>query len=183
MSEIGRNYGGALYLLACETQAEAQILRELELLQGSFSAEPDFVKLLALPALPKQERTAILDESFSGKLHPYTLNFLKLLTENGTIRAFPDCVGEFRRRYYADNGILPVTAVTAVPLTGALRDRLREKLAAITGKQIVLTERVDASVLGGVRLQTDGAMLEDTARARLDALRRHLTQTVLSEVQ
>lgn len=182
MSEIGKNYGGALYQLACETQQTAEILQELELLCGVFSEEPDFVKLLALPSLPKKERTAILDDSFAERLHPYTLNLLKILTGNGTIRAFPDCVGEFRRRYHADNGILPVTAVTAVELTPELRARLCEKLAAVTGKQILLSERVDPTVLGGVRLQTDGAMLEDTARARLDGLRKHLKQAVLSDV-
>lgn len=183
MTEIGRSYGGALYALARDEQLSEQILRELELLRGAFAENEDFVRLLASPALPKKERVAILDESFAGSVHPYTLNFLKILTENGTIREFSSCVNEYRRQYHADHGILPVTAVTAIPLTETLRTRLCEKLAAVTGKKIELHERVESDVLGGIRLQTDGTMLDGTARKRLDDLRALLKRTVLSDTQ
>ena len=78
-----------------------------------------------------------------------------------------------------DNGILPVTAITAVSLNPAQVEKLTAKLCQITGKQVKLHNRVDPEVLGGVRLDYDGKQLDDTVSHRLDAVRSLLKNTVL----
>lgn len=179
MTQTGSVYAEALYDLALEEGLCDQALEELEALDQGFATEPDFLRLLASPALSKQERCQILDESFRGRVQPYILNTLKLLTQKGYIRRFHGCVASFRARYYREHGIVPVEAVTAVPLTDDQKQRLTEKLAAITGKQILLRDRVDPSCLGGVRLNFDGKQLDDTVAHRLEAIRAKLTNTVL----
>jgi len=72
-----------------------------------------------------------------------------------------------------------VQAVTAVPLTEAQHGRLAEKLAKLTGKTVELTNRVDPSVLGGVRLDYDGKRVDGTVQSRLDSIRDLLKNTVL----
>ena len=179
MTQVGSVYAQALYDLAASEGLSEPILRELTVLRQSFEAEPDFIRLLGTPSLTKQERCQILDDSFQGKVQPYVLNFLKILTEKGYMRHFGDCCASYRELYNRDNGILPVTAVTAVALTDSQRQRLTEKLAAITGKKIELCSRVDPSCLGGVRLDYDGKRLDDTVAHRLDAIRGVLKNTVL----
>ena len=95
------------------------------------------------------------------------------------MRYFSDCCDAYAALYNQDNGILPVTAVTAVALTSAQADKLNQKLAAITGKHIELINRIDPSCLGGVRLDYDGQRLDDTVSHRLDAIRSALNKTVL----
>jgi len=129
--------------------------------------------------LSKTERCEILNNSFSGKLEQYLLNFLKILTEKNYIRYFPDCCNGFVRKYNKIHNILPVTAVTAAPLNPEQTARLTEKLAANTGKQIVLTNRVDPSLIGGVRLDYEGVQLDDTVVHRLEQVHRLLKNTVL----
>ena len=129
--------------------------------------------------MSKAEQCAILSESFSGALHPYVLNFLRLLTEKGYIRHFSDCVDAYRHCYNEDNNILPVTAVTAVALKPEQTERLTQKLETITGKSIELTCRLDPESLGGVRLELDGKRLDDTIAHRLESVRQLLKNTVL----
>ena len=179
MTEAGSVYGQALYDLAQSENLSEQILKELDVLRHSFSQEPDFVKLLSTPALTKQERCDILDQSFRGKVQPYLLNFLKILTEKGYIRHFSHCCDAYRDQYNRDHGILPVTAVTAVPLTDAQQKRLKSKLENITGKTVELYSRIDPSCLGGMRLDYDGKRVDDTVAHRLDAVRTLLKNTVL----
>ena len=179
MTQIGSVYGQALYDLTreeCETQ---EILSQLAVLDESFRREPAVVRLLSTPNLSKQERCRIIDESFHGKVHAYVLNFLKILTEKGYMRHFSDCCASFRNLYNQDHNILPVTAVTALPLTQEQSLRLTDKLARITGKNIELINRVDPSVLGGMRLDYDGKRLDDTVAHRLEAVRSLLKNTVL----
>ncbi len=179
MTEVGTNYGGALYALAKDENLGSQIHQQLQTLQESFRQEPDFGKLLAMPALAKAERCQILESSFRDKVHPYVLNFLKILTEKGYIRYFSDCCDAYTALYYGDNGILPVTAVTAVAMTAAQEKTLQEKLQAITGKQVLLHSRIDPTVLGGIRLSYSGQRLDDTISHRLESLGAMLNNTVL----
>lgn len=112
MTEVGNVYGQSLYELAKDEGLSREIGEQLTVLQKSFGEEPDFVRLLSNPSLSKPERCRILDTSFRGSVHPYILNFMKILTERGYIRHFSDCCDAFSELYNRDNGILKVTAVT-----------------------------------------------------------------------
>ncbi len=179
MTEVGNAYGEAIYDLAKSEGLTDDILGQLSVLEQSFRQEPDFLRLLQSPNLPKQERCEILDASFRETLHPYVLNFLKILTEKGYARHFSDCYGAYRQHYNLDNNIVPVTAVTAVAMTQAQSEKLAGKLSALIGKKIELTNRVDPGILGGVRLDYDGKRLDDTLTHRLVSVRAMLENTVL----
>ena len=179
MTDVGSVYGASLYELAKEEAAAAEIGKQLAVLQESFRQEPEFVQLLSSPNLSKTERCQVLDDSFRGKVHPYILNFLKILTEKNKIRHFSSCCDAYTDLYNQDNGILVVTAVTAVALNEQQKEKLTNKLNQITGKQVSLRCRIDPKVYGGVRLDYDGKRLDDTVSHRLDAIRDLLEKTVL----
>ena len=179
MSQIANTYAQALYDLAKEENLTDAIGQQLDALKDAFDAEPDFLRLMSAPNLSKEERCQILDDSFRGKTEPYVLNFMKILTEKGYMRYFSDCAAAFRDAYNLDHGILPVKAVTAVPMTEDQIARLTEKLGKLTGKTIDLSCRVDPAVLGGVRLDYDGKRVDGTVQGRLDAVSKLLKNTVL----
>ena len=179
MTQVGNVYGTALYTLALEEQLAGSLLEELNVLSQCFRENPDYIRLLSSPNLPKQERCQILDDSFRGKVHAYVLNFLKILTEKGYMKFFYDCVTTFEDQYNRDNGILPVTAYTAVALSDEQAEKLAGKLSRVTSKQIKLLNKVDPDVLGGVRLDYDGKRLDDKVSHRMDAITKALKGTVL----
>ena len=121
----------------------------------------------------------MLDEAFRGKVHPYVLNFLKILTEKGYIRQFPDCCDAYRGFYNEDNGILVVKAQSAVALTPEQTKKLVAKLEATTGKTIDLQCSIDPAALGGLRLSYSGMQVDGTVKNRMDAISKLLKNTVL----
>jgi len=179
MTEVGSVYGASLYELAKEEGLTSLIGDELSVLQESFRQEPDFLRLLSSPNLSKTERCQILDDSFRGKVHLYVLNFLKILTEKNYAKHFGDCCNAYTDLYNRDHGILVITAVSAVALNEAQKEKLSKKLSQLTGKEIHLHCRIDPSVYGGVRLDYDGKRLDDTISHRLDAIRELLNKTIL----
>ena len=179
MTQIGNVYAQGLYSLAKEEGLEKTILQELKVLQQAFGENPNFVKILSAPNLSKRERCGILDDSFRGKVQPYVLNFLKILTEKGYMRHFPDCCKAYVRQYNEDNGILPVTAVTAVAMTEDQQKRLSQKLSQVTGKTVELQCQIDSACLGGVRLDYDGRRVDGTVKNRLESISNLLQNTVL----
>ncbi len=179
MTQTARTYGGALYDLAKEESLHAQILADLQLVRAAFEQEPDYMRLLCTPSIPKPERRALIEQAWSGNVHEYVCSFLMLLCDNGIVREFPACADEYRRRYQIDHGILPVRAVSAVELSDALREKLVRKLESITGKTIELTTRVDASLLGGIRLELPERQLDGSVRHHLEQMQKLLKNTVL----
>lgn len=178
MTQAANTYAQALYDLAKDEGLGGRILEELSLLKDVFTQNPQYSKLLSAPDLPKQERCGILDQAFRGRVHPYVLNFLKILTEKGYIRQLPDCCDAYRGFYNNDNGILVVKAVSAVVLTEAQRQKLTAKLEATTGKKIDLQCSVDAAMLGGLRLSYDGKQVDGTVKTKLDSIGKLLKNTV-----
>ena len=179
MTQVANAYAQGLYSLAAEENLTKIILEEMTALQQAFAQEPKYLQLLSSPNIPKQERCHILDKDFRGKIQPYLLNFMKILTEKGSIRNFADCCKAYREQYNQDNGILPVKAVTAVPLTQAQSQKLCRKLEQITGKAVELTNVIDPACMGGVRLDYDGKRIDGTVSNRLQSVGALLKNTVL----
>ena len=171
MTEIARMYGGSLYDLAAEEGLETRILEELDAVADILKQDPEYLHLLSIP---KKERCGLLDEALRGQVHLYVLNFVKILCEKGTLRELPGCARAFRVKYNQAHGILEATAVTAVPMSADQTARLHEKLEAVTGKTIDLRTKVDAAVLGGIRLDIEGTELDGTVKNRLASLRRSI---------
>ena len=134
--------------------------------------------LLQLPSIPKRERCGLLDKAFEG-MHPYVVNFLKILCEEDLLGELSGCLDAYRERYNADHGIVEATVVSAVPLSAAEREKLLATLQARTGKTIHLTEKTDAAVLGGLRLDLAGERLDGTVQRRLELLRDDIANVVV----
>ena len=178
MTECAVRYGGSLYALASEDGQEKRILQELTLAVASCRQEPAYLRLLQTPSIPKRERCALLDEAFAG-MHPYVVNFLKLLCQEELLGELSGCEQAYRERYNDAHGILEATVTSAVALTEDARARLQTVLQAKTGKTICLHEKTDPGVLAGLRLDLHGKRLEDTVQRRLERLRDEIVRAGL----
>lgn len=179
MTRTAKTYGGALYDLAQEEHLEDAILADLAGVRAVLDENPDYLRLLCTPSVPKEERRGLLDEAWRGNVHPYVLNFMKLLCDNGTLRELPGCAREYRRRHHADHGIMEVCAVTAVPMKPELQEKLRARIESLTGKTVELTSRVEERILGGVRLELPDRQLDGTVAYHLEEIQRILRNTVI----
>lgn len=176
MTALEKEYGDAIYSLATEENCVDEVLEGLELAVGVFEENPGYLTLVQNPALSKEERLGLLDQAFAGT-HKYVLHLLKLLCERSALNLCAGCLEQFRTLVYAQRGILPVEVISAVELTAQQQEALRVKLAAKTGKTILLQEKLDPAVLGGIKLRYEGRELDGTAAGRLGALRQMLTQS------
>ena len=175
MTELAREYGEGLYALCAEENLTEDMLSEVQTIKTLFRQEPDFVRLLCNMSLPKQERVEILDRALRGQVHPYLLNFLKLLCERGALYEFEGCEAAFRACYNSDHAVVEATVTTRGPLDADQRRRLLEKLRGMTGKDVQLSEKTDPAVIGGVLLEMNGQRYDNTVRHRLEEIHRAMT--------
>ncbi len=179
MTNTGSLYGKSLYDLAVSEDLSDQVMKEMEAVQNLFAEYPDYVRLLLEPSIPKKERLGLLDQAFGDALHPYLLNFLKILTERGILREFRSCEKCYRGLYNEAHGITEANVVSAVELDPERQEKLKKRLEEMSGKQVILHVRTDPQVLGGIRVEMEGKLYDGTVRGRLSDLRRKLDETVL----
>ena len=71
MTAAEKEYGGALYALAAEEHCEDAVLEGLTLAADAFREMPGYLKLVQNPAVPREERLAMLDEAFGAGVDVY----------------------------------------------------------------------------------------------------------------
>lgn len=174
MTDAAREYGSALYELCAGEGLAEEVLGQLQALHQLLAEYPDWLKVLASPTIAKAQRTAAAEQALQGRVHPYVLNFVRLLIDANRIEELDGCTRVYQKQYNEANGILEVCAVTAVPLSEAQAERLKQKLETVTQKTVQLRNRVDAACMGGIRLEMEGHSIDGSVRAQLEMLRRQL---------
>ena len=165
MIEADKEYGQALFMLAAEEDQVEPFYEELCLLKET-ALQPDYLSLLDSPAIPLSERLAAIDEAF-GALSQHVVSFLKLLCENGRIRQLAGAIEEYGSLRMAMSNRAAAVVSSAVPLSEDQKAALCAKLSAKLGKQIDASYVVDPSLIGGVKIETQGSTYDGTVKHRL----------------
>lgn len=169
-----REFGTALYQLAQEENKQDEVLFGINAVLDVFKENPQYLKLLANPAISKDERVSLIEKAFGENVPRYAVSFVKILCERGQLSMLSSCAKEYTRLLYNEKGILPVTLTSAVALSKEQETRLIKKLGDTTGKTIQLTLVQDSSLIAGISLSYDGKLLDGSVKQRLDKMKSAL---------
>ena len=174
-TQIAKEYAQALFALGEESDSTRALGDALQEAWAVLQQHPDYMELLASPAIQKDERDRMVAEAFAA--YPeYAVSFLQLLCRRGRIRSLNDCIAECRLLYQTAVALSTAQVVSAVPLTEAEKQQLAEKLSARTGRTVTLECEVDESLLGGMVVHVDGKVLDGSLRRRLHAVKDVMKQ-------
>ena len=176
MTDLSREYAEALFALAAEHDQTKDYLEALDTTAALLADNPDYVELLSCPAIPRDERDALLEQSFSTLLPEQVLSFIQLLCAHGRIRSLADCIAEYRLLYQTAVAMSTAQVVSAVPLNEDEKQRLAAALSARIGRTVTLECTVDESLLGGLSVTIDGKVLDGSLRSRLHAVKEVMKQ-------
>ena len=174
MERISRDYAVALFDIAKENSEEETVYRDLEKVNEVFSEFPEYTEMLSAPSIPLQKRLAAVNEAFGKIVCEKVLSFIGILCKNSKIKTFSDCFREFEDLYSTDTKTVSAEVFSAVPLSEEQKNKLCEKLAKVTGKKIILTNKVDPSVIGGVVLEFSDKQYNDSIANKLSELKVRL---------
>ncbi|MBQ8719453.1 MAG: ATP synthase F1 subunit delta [Clostridia bacterium] len=171
-------YGKALFLLSEERGTTESVLADARIARAVLLENPKYSKLADTPALSKDEKTALIAEAFAS-LDPDLVSLLKILCEKHSVCEFCKVADAYFALYDESRGIERVEAITAVPMTAAQIDAMKAKLERLTGKQIIITNKTDRAILGGVKLRYAGIQLDGSLKKRLDTLESSLKSIII----
>ncbi len=171
MTTTSREYAEALFELAVQGGVTKETSEGLETVVSALLQQPDYRALLASPAIGKEERLAALDTAFRGKIPEILLAILRMMVSRGHVSALTGMARDYEElaRGYRGESVAVVTS--AVPLKEAETVALRAKLEKKLGRQVILQCRVDPALIGGVRVDVDGRVIDGSIRNKLEEIK------------
>jgi F-type H+-transporting ATPase subunit delta len=131
--------------------------------------------LLESPIVKVSQKTAVLKEVFAN-VNPITEGLINVLAENKRLNLLAIVANEFTNLFDADSGKQKAIVTTAIPLTEALNTQVLAKVKELTGKEAVLENKVDESILGGFILRVGDLQYNASIANKLNNLKRTFSQ-------
>ncbi len=167
MTSIAEEYAAALFTLAAEENVKREVAESLEAVRDLCAENVEYLDLLCAPSIPLDERLSLIEAAFGEQLHEYAVSFVKLVCERGHIRELDACIHEYLKLYEASDGIATAYVTSATELDENERAALTAKLEKRLSRKVELVCDVDASILGGVIVKVDGAIMDGSLKTKL----------------
>ncbi len=172
--KVATRYAGALMASALAEGNLVEVAESYSALMAAVKGNQDLLTFMDSPQVADQEKKELLKSVFGGKIENILLNFLYLLIDKNRIENTRDISEEFAAMVEKHEGVVRAKVVTAVALPDDLAAGLTEKLSVFTGARVILENKIDPAVIGGVCVTMDGKILDGTVRTNLDLLRNKL---------
>ena len=172
---LARRYARALLAIGQEDGNTRKILEETETFDKLVADTPPLREMLEAAQINRRDKKAALEAILApvGVL-PSTRNFLSLLVDKGRMTILSPIVSELRRMIEQLEGIERVEVVVPMPLSAAQRDQLRSVLEDRTGRKVVLEEKVEPGLLGGMVVKVGSTVYDGSAQTQIQQIRQNL---------
>ncbi|WFD10606.1 F0F1 ATP synthase subunit delta [Tepidibacter hydrothermalis] len=175
---VASRYANALFEVGISEGTTASLNDDLKVIVDLFNENDDFLKILKAPLISKEEKKALVENIYQDKTSLEMMNFLKVLIDKDRIGIIDEIFIEFNALINESNNILEAVAITAVPMSQKDLNNLKAKLSESKGKNIILTNEVDESVIGGVLVKMGNEEIDGTIKTRLEKLKDQLSQII-----
>ena len=170
-----RRYAQAIFQLAVEHDTLERWLEDLTQLADSITNE-EFRRTLSAPRISMDQKEGIIRESLGSSVDRLALNLMFLLTSRNLVHILPDIADRFQEMLDAHQGIERAEVVSAVPLSDTRKNEVADMLNRMSGKHVRVTTRTDPQIIGGMVIRVGDQVMDGSARARLQAMRRELVE-------
>ncbi|MGB7972587.1 MAG: ATP synthase F1 subunit delta [Candidatus Deferrimicrobiaceae bacterium] len=172
---LARRYSRALLAIGKEEGTLRRILDEVERFDRLMAEIPHLCEMLEAAHINRRDKKAALKASLEPfEFLPSTRNFLFLLVDKRRMNILSPIVTELRRMIEQLEGIERVEVVVPMPLAGAQRELLQSVLEGQTGKKVVLEEKVEPAVLGGMVVKVGSTVYDGSVRTQIEQIRENL---------
>eukprot|EP00548_Thalassiothrix_antarctica_P004169 CAMPEP_0194146790 /NCGR_PEP_ID=MMETSP0152-20130528/21731_1 /TAXON_ID=1049557 /ORGANISM="Thalassiothrix antarctica, Strain L6-D1" /LENGTH=180 /DNA_ID=CAMNT_0038847397 /DNA_START=166 /DNA_END=708 /DNA_ORIENTATION=- len=171
---IPARYANATYVAASKAGILEQVENELLALQQTAQTNAAFAGLLENPLISRANKVSKMTELLSEKASTTTLNLMTTLAGNARLNELDKIVSTFSELMKAKRGIVEATITSAESLTKAQTDAIQKAMKAQVGegKQVMLTSKVDPSIIGGLQVQIGDKFLDLSVASKINVISR-----------
>ena len=174
---VAKRYAKALVEVAAASGEQEAVARDLRAFADVLRDQHTLRQVLANPSVPRRDAAAIVREIGTAmRLLPLTVTFLQIALEGGRLSGLDAILEAYELLLDERLGRLKAVVTSAVPLDGETRERLRRRLATVTGKEVYLEVQTDPGLLGGLVARIGSRLYDGSLKTQLARLRDELAR-------
>ncbi|WP_421693277.1 F0F1 ATP synthase subunit delta [Aestuariivirga sp.] len=172
VSGVPGRYASALFELASEEKATEEVSRQLNQFAAALDQSADLTRLVRSPVFSSEDQVAALT-AVAAQIGTTgaTLNFLKLVARNRRLSALPEMIKAYATLLANSKGEVAGEVTSAEPLSATQLSDLKAALKSSLGRDVLLTTRVDSSILGGLIVKVGSRMMDNSLKTKLQSLK------------
>jgi F-type H+-transporting ATPase subunit delta len=159
-----------------EEQGQAEAVgREMAEVGQVLEQNPTFAQFLADPGISHAERDRVLADAFgNGHASPLVWNFIRVLNGKGRLGLLAQVVAAYGDLYDERHGKVELDVTVAQRLASNDLEHVRKEVGAALGKDAVVHQYVDESLIGGMILRVGDRLIDGSVKGQLDAIRKQM---------
>ena len=174
--QLGETYAKALLGLSDKPKKVDQYVDQLSNVAQVVNDLPKLKAIFESPQIGADEKADLIDKSFGG-MEKKVINFLKVLARNGRFNCLAATAASAEKLRDETAGRVQGELTTAEAVDTKVVERIAERLAKVVGKEVKLTKKVDANVIGGMVIRIgdtvyDGSVVNQLAQVRTKAIQK-----------
>jgi ATP synthase F1 delta subunit len=131
---------------------------------------------LATPAVSARDKKALMERVFTGKVCDELLNFLRVLIDKGRSRHLAKILRVYKDLLRKEEGFSYGEILSVTPLGEARLQKLEEKVGKLLSLNVKLENKLEAGLIGGVKVYVDGKIIDASVKGRLKEMRGGIKQ-------
>ncbi len=172
---LANRYAKALFSVAQEENAFDDYAKSLHAVAEAMATMPEVKDGLTNFLYPVDVRCKVMAHiADSLGACQVIKNFLDLVVQKKRAAFLPEIAEAFQVLIDAQRNICQGTVVSAMPLSQELNDKVQATLEKITGKKVVLSSKVDPSIIGGIIAKVGDLVLDGSIRSQLQGLKESI---------
>jgi F-type H+-transporting ATPase subunit delta len=180
---VAKRYASALFELSKEADIVATHQQQLEFILSIFEQNKELKTVLAHPKVTETEKKELLNSVLSKFADRLIGNFFSILIDKNRQGNIQDIIKEYIILADDYNNVERTLVVSVLPLEQSELEKLTVKLSKMFNKNIVITNKVDKSILGGLLVKVGDRVIDGTLRGKINALRGELNTITLQEAE
>lgn len=173
-TRIARHYALALFQDAKEDGTVERLDGEIHMVADALFSDPDVREFLHSRLIGRRAKKALVETAFSGQVDRMLLNALFLMLDHDRIGTYRDFEAEFHHLAHFDRGLQEAAVGSVSGLPEADRKVLVAALEKRFSRKVLLEEKTDPTLTGGVRVLSEGVEYDNSVAGKLEAFRRAL---------
>jgi len=175
VSEVAGRYAKAVFELAVDNRTQDKVFSDLRELSRVFAEDKGIHEFLVSPLVTGEQRVAALQKALDNKgVSKEVVDLVYLLARKDRLGAFADIVNAFEAEADAANNVARGTVRSATTLGQDERKRIEDQVERVLKKKVILSYKVDPSVIGGLVAQVGSYTFDDSIASHLKRMNEEL---------
>lgn len=174
LNEVAQRYSEALFSLAKDNQTLEVKKSQAEVLLQLLEENPELAGFFRAVKISKSEKKDFIETTLSAQFDREMVNFLKLLIDKGRMSNVQDILKVFIHKANEEMNIQEAYVYSARKLKAEDLERIQKALEVKSGKQVILKNRIDPSLLAGIKVVVGNQVTDVTMKHKMDKLRETL---------